>query len=148
MATLTEKAFEIAKRALKEDWREVDGPKSNPKILAVYKCVDGLGNPEMLDDSKVSWCSCFVNYCIQRAGGKGTRSALARSWLQWGVESAGDVGDVVILRRGTSSWQGHVGFVFEQGKLTVKVLAGNQGNNVTVKTFFKAMVLGYRKSKF
>lgn len=144
---LIEKAYLFAKGCLLQNWKEIPGQASNPNIIEAYKAVDGLGNPEMINDGDVPWCSCFVNYCIQKAGGKGTRSAAARSWLSWGNASKGVEGDVVVLRRGTSSWQGHVGFLVEKGTLYVKVLGGNQNNNVTVAKYLRAQVLGYRTSK-
>lgn len=143
---LIEKAFIIANEALTQDWKEIPGRKSNPNILKAYSSVDGLKNME-LDDDKISWCSCFVNYCIQKAQGKGTRSPMARSWLMWGFESKGVKGDVVILKRGTDPVNGHVGFLIEKGLFVVKVLGGNQDNNVNIKTYPRTSVLGYRTSK-
>ena len=143
---LIEHAYAIARRQLEENWNEVSGPKSNPKILEVYKAVDGLDNMELNDD-EIPWCSCFANWCIQKAGGKGTRSAMARSWLSWGEKSDGQVGDIVVLKRGTSNVQGHVGFVVKKGLLNVEVVGGNQSNNVTVQSFSRTKVLGYRTSK-
>lgn len=143
---LIEHTYAIARRQLEEKWHEVSGPKSNPKILEVYKAVDGLDNMELNDD-EIPWCSCFVNWCVQQAGGKGTRSAMARSWLNWGEKSDGQVGDIVVLKRGTSNVQGHVGFVVKKGLLSVDVIGGNQSNNVTVQSFSRTKVLGYRTSK-
>jgi uncharacterized protein (TIGR02594 family) len=143
---LIEKAFEIAKAELKDDWKEIPGIKSNPRILEAYKCVDGLGNPEMLDDSKIAWCSVYANYCIQKAGGKGTRSAAARSWLDWGNASKGKVGDIVVFKRGTG-WQGHVAFVLEIGPVYITCVGGNQGDDVTIHKYLRLQVLGYRTSK-
>lgn len=143
---LIERAFQKAYDCLREDWNEVEGPGSNPRITEAYSCVDGFGNPEMMDDSKFAWCSCFVNYCIQKSGGKGTRSAAARSWLRWGKESDGKVGDIVVFRRGNSPWQGHVGFVLEKGLLYISVLGGNQSDQVKISKFPRAAVLGYRTS--
>lgn len=143
---LIEHAYSIARRQLEQKWHEVSGPKSNPKILEVYKSVDGLDNMELNDD-EIPWCSCFVNWCVQKAGGKGTRSAMARSWLNWGDKSDGQVGDIVILKRGTSNVQGHVGFLVKKGLLNVDVVGGNQSNTVTVQSFLRTKVLGYRTSK-
>lgn len=144
---LITKAFMLAKSAMYENWKELKGPGSNPRITEAYKSVDGLGNPEMLDDSKIPWCSVFVNHIVQKAGGKGTRSALARSWLIWGNKSDGQPGDIVVLRRGTSSWSGHVGFLVSKGPVYVEVLGGNQSDNVTIARYLRATVLGYRTSK-
>lgn len=143
---LIQKAFEIAKQQLNKNWKEVSGPKSNPLILEIYKSVDGLDNLELNDDD-IPWCSCWVNWCIQKAGGKGTRNAMARSWLNWGNKSRGDVGDIVVLTRGNSKVQGHVGFVYKKGLVYVEVLGGNQTNDVTVQKYLRTKVLGYRTSK-
>ena len=143
---LIEHAYAVARRQLEENWHEVSGPKSNPKILEVYKSVDGLDNMELNDD-EIPWCSCFANWCVQQAGGKGTRSAMARSWLNWGDKSDGQVGDIVVLKRGDSNIQGHVGFVVKKGLLSVDVIGGNQSNNVTIQSFSRTKVLGYRTSK-
>ena len=110
---LIEKAYAAAKEDVKLDWTEVKGKGSNPRIVECYKAVDGLGNPELLDDDGTSWCSCYVNKKIQDAGGRGTRNALARSWLQWGNELKKPVeGCIVVFKRGNSSWQGHVSFFY------------------------------------
>lgn len=144
---LVELAFQFAKGAMLQNWSEVEGSASNPNITECYKSVDGLGNPEVIDDSEVPWCSCFVNYCVQKAGGRGTRSAMARSWLQWGKASSGAQGDIVVLRRGTSSVSGHVGFVVSKSLFSVQVLGGNQDDTVCIKSFPRVMVLGYRTSR-
>ena len=66
MGILVLEAYKLAQaEELAGGWKEVPGKKSNPKIKKCYKSVDGLGNPEMLDDSTTSWCSCVVNYFIQ-----------------------------------------------------------------------------------
>lgn len=147
MARLIERMFELAKAQLTEDWKEKPGPGSNPKILEVYKAVDGISNPETRDDSLLPWCSCFANWIAQKSGGKGTRSAMARSWLYWGRASDGKVGDIVVFKRGNDGISGHVGFVYKQGLVWIEVLGGNQTNQVCVSKYNKLNVLGYRTSK-
>lgn len=145
---LIEKAYKSALEDLNLDWNEKDGPESNKLITECYKAVDGLGNPEMIDDSKTAWCSCYVNKKIQDVGGKGTRSAAARSWLRWGQEvKEPRVGDIVIFKRGNSKWQGHVAFIYEVGNLFLKCVGGNQTNKVCIEQYSKRNVLGYRTSK-
>ena len=144
---LIEKAYALAKEDLKKDWSEVKGPGSNPLIRDCYKAVDGLGNPEMLDDSTTAWCSCYMNKKIQDAGGKGTRSASARSWLRWGREvPVPDEGDLVVFKRGNSSWEGHIGFYVSSDDESVLVLGGNQHNTVKLSRYSLNDVLGYRTS--
>lgn len=142
------KAYEAAKKDLELNWNEISGNESNPFITECYKAVDGLGNPEMLDDSKIAWCSAYVNKKIQDAGGKGTRSASARSWLRWAKQTKPYEGCIVVLKRGSLSWQGHVGFFVKSDYKYVWVLGGNQSNTVNITRFLKTDVIDYRTSLY
>lgn len=145
---LIEKAFDEAKNDLTKNWKEFDGSDSNPLITECYEAVDGLGNAELIDDNDKPWCSCYVNKKIQNAGGKGTRSAAARSWLHWGKElSEPEVGCIGIKKRGRSSWKGHVGFVYEIGPIWIVLLGGNQNNKVCLERYPRKEFLGFRTSK-
>lgn len=143
---LIEKSYQIAYQQLKVKWSEIKGPEVNPLIAEAYRCVDGLDHIELNDDV-VPWCSAFVNWCVQKAGGRGTRSPIAMGWMQWGFKSEGNPGDIVVLKRGVYDWQAHVGFVFKKDLLFVHVLGGNQYNQVNVTKYLRARVLSYRTSK-
>lgn len=144
---LIEKAYAAAKEDLKLDWKEKPGPAVNKLITECYKAVDGFGNPEMMDDSVFAWCSCFVNKKIQDAGGRGTRSAAARSWLRWGAPCLPVEGCIVVFKRGKSTWQGHVAFVQKIDEDYVWCLGGNQADTVKVSRYNRADVLDFRTSK-
>lgn len=74
-----------------------------------------------------------------------TFSPLARHWLSWGSETKDpQPGDLVVLRRGSSQWQGHVGFFVKRDPLTVTVFGGNQDDQVKESRFLRVNVLGYR----
>jgi hypothetical protein len=70
---------------------------------------------------------------MEQAGVRGTDSAAARSWLNWGQQvpmNANSVrpGDVIVFPRGNNPAQGHVAIVSEVldgGR--VRVVGGNQG---------------------
>jgi uncharacterized protein (TIGR02594 family) len=118
---------------------EVGGAGSNPRIEE-YLGTTTLGAQS--DD--VPWCSAFVNFCVTRAGVPGTNSALARSWLGWGVETPALVpGCIGVLARGEPP-RGHVGFFcgLDQGR--VLLLGGNQGDRVSLASFDAARVIGRR----
>ncbi len=141
---LIEKAFALAQEDLKFNWKELPGKESNPLILATYKAVDDLGVPEYAwDDSEIPWCSCYMNKKMQDAGGRGTRSGLARSWCNWGRPAPGNPGDIVIFRRGD---MGHVGFVFKKNKTVIYTLGGNESNSVSTEPYSIERVLGFRTS--
>lgn len=143
MSKIQQDAFEIAKNEL--GVQEIPGSNHNPRIL-VYHSTTGLG----ASSDEVPWCSSFVNWCIKVAGGIGTNSASARSWLEWGKKIEKPVaGDVVIFSRGKNLNQGHVGFLASKPKMFlpyVLVLGGNQNNEVNVSRYMKWNVLGYRRS--
>lgn len=122
---------------------EIPGPESEQRILE-YIASTTYPNPYEQDDSEVPWCSCFVNWCIKQAGLKGTDSAWARSWLNWGREPSEEEYDgcVCVLDRGANS--GHVGFLVGWDENTVTLLGGNQGDKVCQATFNRDRVLGYR----
>ena len=97
-------------------------------------------------DDKAPWCSSFVNWCLGQVGIAGTGSALARSWLDWGVPLAEPVpGCIAVLHRGDpAGWKGHVGFFLRADKRHVYLLGGNQLEQVGEQFYPLDSVLGYR----
>jgi uncharacterized protein (TIGR02594 family) len=131
----------IARRKL--GIHEIPGPGANAFIV---ECLESttLGRPDNQSD-ETAWCSAFANRIMQLAGIKGTGSAWARSWLDWGREPADaefGAGVVVVLARGPNS--GHVGFLEDWEDGRVKLLGGNQGDAVSEAWFPMSRVLGYR----
>lgn len=99
-----------------------------------------------IDPSKTAWCAAFVNAALGARNAQGTDSLTARSFLEWGQPTeAPTQGDIVVFSRGNSSWQGHVGFYMgEDENGDIKVLGGNQGNKVSVQTYPRSKLLGFR----
>jgi len=118
---------------------EIRGNKHNDRILEYHQA----SNLKATTD-EIAWCSSFVNWCLTQAGFFHLHSAAARSYLKWGAECKPYTGCVVVLKRGNSSWQGHVGFFVKQDKTHVWMLGGNQGNKVCIKPYLRSDVLGYR----
>lgn len=136
------KAFELARAEIGTvEWR--DG--HNPKVVAYFR---DSGNAGVKDD-ETAWCAAFVGAMLRRAGISGTGKLNARSYLDWGIpvdRKDAQPGDVVIFKRGNSSWQGHVAFfVKDRGKL-IDVLGGNQSNAVNIKGYQAAALLGIRRA--
>jgi len=130
--------YDIAKKEI--GIKEFKGSKHNPRILQYH-------DETSLDAStdEVSWCSSFINWCMKRSGFPGTDSAVARSWLNWGISiSTPALGCVIILKMGREAWQGHVGFFagFEGDR--VLILGGNQGNQVSISSYPRSKIIGYR----
>jgi uncharacterized protein (TIGR02594 family) len=124
---------------------EGPGPLDNPVIIEMYTSV-GQSHVEHDD---VAWCAAFVGHCLEKAGIRSTRKLNARSYLDWGVPvavSEARQGDVAVIPRGTSGWQGHVFFIDRIEGAWVWGLGGNQGDAVNVKRYAVSKLLGIRRS--
>lgn len=144
-------AFSLAQRFV--GLKEAAGPTSNAHVLAMLQLDAGWPK-----DDATPWCSAFVNYIAWLLRLPRSKSLAARSWLTVGTpidaRDASPGFDVVILKRGTDDGPdvldapGHVGFFAglegERGEW-VQLLAGNQGDAVTVQRFPFARVIGVRR---
>ena len=124
---------------------EGPGPENNPNIVAMYASV----GHNWVEHDTVAWCAAFVGHCLERAGLRSTRKLTARSYLDWGVPvevSDAQSGDIAVIPRGTSSWQGHVFFIDRIEGAWVWGLGGNQGDAVTIKRYPVSKLLGARRA--
>src|SRR5438128_1847520 len=120
---------------------EGPGDANNPRVVRYYA---DAGHPEVRAD-EVAWCAAFVGACLERAGVACTRSLMARSYLDWG-QALNDprTGAVAVLSRGGDPSLGHVGFLIGLTASDVVLLAGNQGDAVSVQAFPRARLVGLR----
>jgi uncharacterized protein (TIGR02594 family) len=121
---------------------EVPGRDHNKRILE-YHAKTGL----QAGSDEVAWCSSFVNWCLDRSGIVGTRSAAARSWATWGREIDVPVpGCIVVFRRHDpmNPTAGHVAFFIRKCAPLIDVLGGNQSNSVRVSGYALSDVITYR----
>lgn len=115
-------------------------------------CRDRRGRPFVTGN-----CASFVSWCLQQAGVPSTRSARARSYLEWGMPLAMELswahGAIAVLRRGGGGEPGpdvvdapgHVGFLVDAPTPDeVLLLGGNQQNAVNVRAYPNNRVLGIR----
>ncbi len=126
--------------------KEIVGEKHNPDVVELFddEVFAGVKNDE------TSWCAATILACAKRAGYDVKKGKLnARSLLDCGDEVSDPVmGDVVILwREQKSGWKGHVGLFVRRDGTKVYLLAGNQGNMVTIAAYDVNRVLGYRRLK-
>ena len=117
--------------------------KHNPEVVKYFQ---EAGFPTVMDD-ETSWCSAFMNWCMVKAGRKGTGSLSARSWMIWGEKvMEPKLGDVAVFwRQNPQGWQGHVGFYIQHDNINVWVLGGNQSNQVNIQKYPGTQLLGYRR---
>jgi uncharacterized protein (TIGR02594 family) len=123
--------------------KEITGRNHN-KTIVDYAKESGF---EWVNDDETPWCSIFINWVAFKACLERTKSAVARSWLKVGVPVLSpETGDVVVFKRGNSTWQGHVGiYISEAENSQINVLGGNQSNAVKISSYDKKDLLGYRR---
>lgn len=127
--------------------KEIVGSAHEPRVVEFFA---EAGHAWVKDD-ETAWCAAFANAMLQRDGWKGTGKLNARSFLDWGQSIAvsdARPGDIVVIPRGSSSWQGHVFFFVRWiDEDTMEGLGGNQRNSVSLQPFAKANVLGVRRPR-
>ncbi len=137
-------AYELA-RADVGTWEWAEG--HNPKVLQYFADV----GHSWVQDDETAWCAAFVGAMLKRAGMAHTGKLNARSYLEWGDPVEPDdacPGDLAIYWRGSpDDWRGHVGFVAgitDSGDFMI--LGGNQGNQVSIRPYSRAQLLGVRRA--
>ena len=104
------------------------------------------------------WCAGFVNKVLETSGYDSVDTLklgnplMARSYLKYGdmvLEDELQPGDILIFRRGSEWWQGHVGFYvgteIVRGRKYYRVLGGNQSNEVNISLYPEYRLLGIRR---
>ncbi len=87
------------------------------------------------------WCAEFMNMVERKVGRRGTGSAMARSFANYGRRVSNPrPGDIAVLsRRGG----GHVGYVMSVQGNKVKLISGNHGRKVGIGTYPRSRVIAF-----
>ena len=105
----------------------------NPLIVTFFSSTSYPANNDM-----IPWCAAFANWCLERAGRTGSRSAASQSFLSNKAFKRTDdpkAGDLIVftcydLATNKSVGVGHVTFVKEKpANGRVKVVGGNQSKD-------------------
>lgn len=123
---------------------EFPGPdQHNPRILEYHQATSLRATAD-----EVPWCAAFVNWVLSKAGIVGTNSAQARSFLTWGLRlPALRKGAIVVFKRGTKEWQGHVGFADQWDDKHVWIVSGNRADGVQLDAYPLSDILDIRWPK-
>ena len=117
---------------------EVPGPKHNPLIVEWGRRA-GIGWWNNDDDA---WCAVFVNGALVATGYPSTRSALARSFLAYGVALRAPVpGAIVVFPRGSNPLYGHVAVVERITGNVTDTIDGNVANQVARRSRATSTIL-------
>lgn len=130
--------------------KEIHGKLSNPKVKELYA---DAGVPSVVSD-EVPWCAAFVGATLARANQPNTGTLLARDYRSASfLKKCVDHGkkpvlySIGVMQRGTSSWEGHVGYVMGFDATTVTLLGGNQSDSVKLAKFPRNKFLGFATPK-
>lgn len=107
------------------------------------------------------WCALFIGWVLKQANYVGTKSAAARSYLNWGtpiydkklgigsIEDA-QVDDIVVNYRGSrdDGTTGHVFFYLRHDKQYIYGVGGNQGDSVSEAKFPRSRCIGIRRPRY
>lgn len=131
--------FALSKLGLKE----IKGAEHNPEIIEMFAAV----GHSWIKNDETPWCAAFVGWCLKKAGIPHLNEVAARRYEKYSTKVDKPlIGDIAVFwRKSKTSGYGHVGFVVDETKTHIKVLGGNQGNEVSIKLYPKKEFLSYRK---
>lgn len=125
--------------------REVPGKGNNPIIMSWAKDLD-----QWYPGDDVPWCGLFVAMCLSYGFPNEPQDFNrlgARNWMDYGI-ACGDeyLGAVAVFWRThpTKSWNGHVGILTGVSDDAVRIIGGNQSDNVTETWISRDRLLGLR----
>lgn len=128
---------------------EKPGPGDNPVILSWAK-ETGVAN--IYKHDLTPWCGLAMGVVAKRAGKeipkdlKGGNILGARNWTAFGKETPiAMLGDVLIFKR---TGGGHVGIYVAEDDECYHVLAGNQGDKVSISRWNKCNLYAVRRPKY
>ncbi len=119
--------------------RELKGVLHNPRIITYHATTTLRATKD-----ETPWCSSFVNWVMIQAGKKGTNSALAISWLNWGKPTSLQHGAIIVIHNSKAtnsalSYSGnHVAFLVRETNKYYEVLGGNQLDQVKTSRYPKS----------
>jgi uncharacterized protein (TIGR02594 family) len=119
--------------------KEIPGYADNPRIVEYFRSIRGSS---IYRDDIDDWASPFVEWSFQQIGKFGPQGLKPSAWLKWGKAApVPQLGTVVVL---SFSGLEHVGFYFGDEGEFIRVLGGNQDDQVCVHRYPKSAVKGYR----
>lgn len=126
---------------------EDTGPGNNETIIGWAHSI-GLG--AIYYNDATAWCGLAMAYAAAQAGWDHAPrgNALgARNWLAWGTaQDTPMLADVLVFwREKKTGFKGHVGIYVGEDPDCFHVLAGNQGDMVSIKRLPRDRLLGARR---
>jgi uncharacterized protein (TIGR02594 family) len=133
MASTKAPWMRFAEEEFKAKVKRVPGKGNNSHIIDYFGETNLDKKSASTDET--AWCAAFCNWCLVKAGFKGTNSAGAVSFKNWGRSTKDNkpaLGAVALIR--FKDGRHHVTFVagLSADGARLATLGGNQGNNSAV----------------
>lgn len=130
---------------------EIKGPRNESRIVAMFDAIKCA----WFTNDEVPWCAAFVGCVLENSGIRSSRSAAARSYMNWGVPipraalgwAATQIpyGAVMVLESpGRGPGSGHVTFYRGPCGSGWAGLGGNQNDAVRVSSFLWSRIVAVR----
>nr|WP_314547715.1 TIGR02594 family protein [uncultured Massilia sp.] len=118
-----------AQQEFEKGVRRRPGSQHDPRILEYFKATPTLPK-KLASVDETAYCAAFANWCLGRVGFKGSNSARAASFRNWGRATRGNrpaLGAVALIQFEGGSY--HVTFVagITRDGESIATLGGNQG---------------------
>lgn len=145
--TVKPKYYQEAERLLGTN--EIPGKQTNEEIKTLF---EEAGHPEVIDD-ETPWCAAFVGGTLTRGNKKNTGSLLALSYAdkrfsdRFTFLKKPEKYCIAVMKRGSSGWEGHVGYVADFDANTITLLGGNQSNGVKYAKFPRSKFVSFSKPR-
>lgn len=125
--------------------KEVAGRRANPRIVKWLRAIFPAAHSD-----ETPWCSAFMFHIAGLCAAERPveNQGLARSWLTVGehvLPKNAAPGDVVVFKRGTKAWQGHVAIFVRRKGAYIYCLGGNQKNSVNIGAYKESDLIAVRR---
>jgi hypothetical protein len=134
---LARTALQIAIDEMNAGAQEIGGNNQGPFVAKYHRISERAAAQKSW-----SWCAAFTSYCFSEAslelgedmpfvytgGAQNILKQLRRKGLEVDLETdEPQTGDVIVWKRGSKAWQGHVGIVYDYHDGVLWVIEGNRG---------------------
>ena len=124
------------------DIAEVEGPKSNGKIMSWVRDLAVPWITQFFKDDAVPWCALFMDHCLQKAEVAFLKTLAAADYMKYGVPLAAPaLGCILTFSRPGGN---HVAFYLGEDAESYCVWGGNQSNKVGMTWIAKARCTSIR----
>lgn len=134
---IAKNALDVAFEEMEAGAGEVGGNNQGPFVAKYHRVTE-----DILKVKKWSWCAAFVSFCFRNGAALidrdmpfnytgGAQNILKQFQKKgWGYklgETEPQAGDIIVWKRGSQAWMGHIGIVYKYKDGILYTIEGNRG---------------------